>query len=336
MRRFWRNRLCLMLGLTLLFGAAASALPDVPYQRWQLLDGTIHANARWIYERIHFDPTPIDVAFVGPSRLTQGVNAVQLGQELAARGLPSHVVNFGLPENGRNINALIVHELLKTRRPKLIVVGVIEKPSRFGHSAYKYIAPAADIVDPGYIGDLNYFSDLIYLPFRQLELFAARFFPDLFGLSLHFDPSQYRGSVVDTTGDVILPDGRIKNGTKPGGLKELHRGVTKLERSNNPPILPDRYRDLEFGDERHFIREIAKEAQAKGVQVAFLSLPYYTGPSTLQEGALYAQFGPIWAANRFSRRSDLYADYGHLTARGASILTNQLVEPVSTLLRKAQ
>ena len=75
-----------------------------PYQRWQLLDGTIHANARWIYERIHFDPTPIDVVLLGPSRMGAGVNAPRLAKALDARGLPANVVNFSLPEAGRNMN----------------------------------------------------------------------------------------------------------------------------------------------------------------------------------------------------------------------------------------
>lgn len=331
---FWRRRLLALLGLTFGFAATASTLPDSAYERWQLLDGTIHSNARWIYERIHFDPTPIDVVFVGPSRLTQGVNAAQLGQALAARGLPSNVVNFGLPETGRNLNAVIVDELLKVHRPKLIVIGVIEKPSRYGHSAFKYIAPAADIVDPGYLGNLNYLTDLAYLPFRQLKLLAARLAPETIGVSPEFNPAAYRGSVVDTTGDVQLPNGRIKNGTEPAPYAELMRGVRKLERTSTPPLLPPGMRDLEFGDERHYIRRIAEAAHQRGVRVAFLAIPYFTGPSTLQEAEFYKRYGPIWNAGRFANHAELYADYGHLTARGAAMLTSDLVGPVATLLEE--
>ncbi len=130
-----RSAAAILLG-ALTISAVACALPDNAYQRWQLLDGTIHANLRWIYERIHFDPTPIDVAVVGPSRTQADVEAPRLSAELKAKGLPDNVVNFSLAEAGRNINALIVEELLKARRPRLIIVGVTEKPSRFGHPGF--------------------------------------------------------------------------------------------------------------------------------------------------------------------------------------------------------
>jgi len=70
-----RRGLSGILATASLTAAIACALPDNAYQRWQLLDGTIHRNCAGIYERCHFDPTPIDVAFIGPSRTAEGVNA---------------------------------------------------------------------------------------------------------------------------------------------------------------------------------------------------------------------------------------------------------------------
>jgi len=322
-----------ILGIALGVAVGLCLLPENPYQRWKLLDGTIHSRSRWIYERVHFDPEPIDVVFVGPSRIGADVNAPRLGAALAARGLPSNVVNFALPETGRNINDVIVRELLKTKRPKLIVIGVIEKPSRLGHSAFKYIAPRGMVAWPGYLGDLNYFSDLIYLPFRQLKLFEAWLAPGVFGPSDAFDPGAYRGHSVNTTGDVVLPDGTIKNGTYPASHEELMRGVRKLERGMHPPVLPRRFADLEFGDERHYIRNIVEQARAHGVKVAFLALPYYTGPTTVQEAPFYRAYGPLWNAGFVHDHAELYEDYGHLTADGAKIVTDWLVGPVSQMLQ---
>jgi hypothetical protein len=194
MRMLHADRAAWML-LLITFGLAVGAalLPDEPYQRWSLLDGTIQANARWIYERAHFDPTPIDVVFVGPSRMEMGVDAPLLSEELARRGLPSHVINASLPEEGRNIEDVIVREILRDKHPKLVVLGVMEKPSRFGHPAFKYVAPASMVVDPGYVTDFNYLSDLVYLPYRQLRLFVARIAPGLSGFPERFDPASYRG-----------------------------------------------------------------------------------------------------------------------------------------------
>ncbi|MEO6092981.1 MAG: hypothetical protein ABIT04_03170 [Novosphingobium sp.] len=327
-------QIVMVLLAALLCAVLVSLLPVNDYQRWQMLDGTIHHNARWIYERVHYDPTPIDVALIGPSRVGSGVSAPRLSQELAARGLPSNVVNFSLPEQGRNINAVIVEQMLADKRPKLLVIGVSEKPGRFGHSAYKYIAPAGDMVNPGYPLNLNYLPDLFYLPYRQLVLLAAEVMPGTIGMPKRFDAAAYRGSAIETTGDVPLPGGAIKNGTQPASMAELERGVKKLRGGVNRTLLPPALADWEFGDERLNIRRIVGMARARGVPVAFLALPYFTGPATLQEQRLYQGFGPVWNAAFLSPHAELFADYGHLTANGARLLTDWLAPRVAGELEK--
>jgi hypothetical protein len=323
-----------ILACSVALAIGACLLPDNSYQRWQLLDGTIHANARWIYERCHFDPTPIDVAFIGPSRMGAGVNAPRLSQALAARGLPHQVVNFSLPESGRNINYVIAGQLLRTKHPRLIVLGVTEKPSRLGHSAFKFIAPSRLVIAPGYLADLNYLSDLAYLPYRQLILFVASRFPGWQGLNTTFEPALFEGDSLDTTGSIRLPDGRIKDGEDAATASELARGVHKLERNNHPPFLPARYGDLEFGDERHYVEAIARDARARGVQVMFLYLPYYGGTSEVQEKLLYQKIGPVIDARWVASHAEWYSDYGHLTRTGAEHLTDWIVEPIAAALER--
>lgn len=326
-----------LLAVALASAAGASVLPGNSYQRWQLLDGTIHANARWIYERSSFDPTPIDVAFLGPSRTEVGVDAPRLSAELAARGLTSNVVNFSFPELGRNINLVAAQELFAHKKPKLLVLGVVEKPSRFGHSAFKYLADPSAIAFPGYFGDLDYFSDLIYLPFRQMQLFAANVFPGGMGLAKEFDASQYRGQ---STHIIFMPGGRIAEpSSNPGTPAELDRTVKKYEASIHPPLLPPGLADYEFGDERHYIREIAELAQKNGAKVAFLFQPYLTGPGELrdlQELKFYEQYGPVLNAGFLASHPEWFADYGHLDRQGSNILTDWLAEPVGRLLTDAK
>lgn len=318
-----------LLATAVVFAILACLLPENEYQRWQLLDGTIHKNARWIYERCHFDPTPIDVVFLGPSRIEAGVEAQRLGGELAKRNLPANVVNFSLPETGRDINYIIAEQLFSTKKPKLVVLGVTEKPSRFGHSAFKYIAERSAVVAPGYLADFDYFSNLIYLPFRQMWLFFADLFPEASGLTKTFDPTEYQGPSIDTTGSRTLPDGTFKEGEAPASAAELARGVHKLEAGMHAPILPRRLADYEFGDERHYVDAIAALAHNNGARVAFLLLPYYTGPSALQEEGFYRRYGPIWNAGFLSSHAEWYADYGHLVRTGAREVTDWLVDRVA-------
>lgn len=316
-----------ILGTALALAATSLLVPTDPYLRYQLLAGTIHDRARWIYERIHFDPTPIDVVVIGSSRTGAGIIAPRLA---AATRL--NVVNFSLPEAGRNINYALIAEMLKAKQPRLIILGVTEKPSRTGHSTYRYLAPTAMVVDPGYFGNIKYIPDLGFQPWRQLLLIAAGLSPGSFGMTSTFDRSAYAGPALDTTADIALPDGSIKRSGQPAAQAELERGVKKLEAGTTPPLLPARLADIEFGDERTYIRRIAALARARGIRLAFLAIPYYTGPTQVQEAAFYRQFGPLWNAGFFAPRAEYYTDYGHLTRDGAHILSDWVAPKVTAAL----
>jgi hypothetical protein len=324
MRTFPAGRAVLaILGLALALAFASLLLPTNAYQRYQLLAGTIHERSRWIYERIHYDPTPIDVVVIGSSRTGAGVIAPRLAAET---GL--NVVNFSLPEAGRNINYALIDEMLATKQPRLIVLGVTEKPSRTGHSTWRYLAPVGTALDPAYLGNIKYLPDLGYLPWRQLLLFAANLSPDGLGMTKTFDPAAYAGPALDTTADIKLPDGTIKRTGLPATQAELERGVRKFEAGATPPILPASLADIEFGDERTYVRRIAELAKARGIRIAFLATPYYTGPTDVQEAELYRSIGPLWNAGFFAGQAGCYTDYGHLTRACARQLTDWLAPQI--------
>lgn len=333
MRRFRAARaVALILGTAVVAAVCAALLPDEPYQRFQLLDNTIQRDSRWIYERTRFDPTPIDVAFLGPSRIGAAINAPLLQTDLAGLGETANVVDLSTPEEGRNINLVFAEELFASKHPKLVVIGVIEKPGRFGHPAYKYLAPATMVADPGYVGNVNYLSDLMYLPFRQMKLFAARLCPSLFGLDERFDPTRYRGSNPPYASVLHLPDGRIVDRRTVAPAESLESAQAKRAVAEHPPILPRALADVEFGGDRHYIRAIAHLAQQHGTRVAFLFLPYFHGPRTIQEQDLYGSFGPILDAGFLADHPEWFSDVAHLNQDGAIALTNWLALQIKPLL----
>ena len=181
----------------LALAGAVCLLPENPYQRWQLLDGTIYGQLRWMYERIHFDPKPIDIAILGSSRTQLGLSAAEIEHKLALDGKTANVVNFSLPGAGRNLQWAIVDELYKAKSPKAIVLLVDDQPYPFGHTAFKYVAPAEAIVSPPTPLLHNYLYDLAHLPARKVELFGANLFPNLFGLSKQFDLAPYAKTRTD-------------------------------------------------------------------------------------------------------------------------------------------
>jgi hypothetical protein len=155
------------LVVALILCGAICLLPENGYQRWQLQDPD--GRLRWIYERIHFDPTPIDIAIVGPSREQLGFSPAAIEQDLAQQGKHANVVNFALPGAGRDIQWAILDELFKAKSPKVLVLGVEDQPYPFGHFFFKYVAPAEAIVFPPSPFLHNYFYNLAYLPIRTLE-----------------------------------------------------------------------------------------------------------------------------------------------------------------------
>ena len=332
MRRLrWTTVLLAILAVAGAVAGTAMLLPDDPYQRYATLDHTIQNRIRWIYERIHFDPTPIDVVVIGSSRTGAAVDSPRLEADLATRGLALHTVNFSLPESGRDLNWVLLQEVLTTKSPRLIVIGVTEKPSRFGHPAYKYVAPAADIVDPAYVGNLNYLESLIYLPYRQLRLTAARLAPDLFRLPTRFDPARYPGSNDDTTVSFTAGDGTVVDRDRIVSAADLAAGKVRYERGVHPPLLGPAWRDIEFGDDRVYLARMIRLAHEHGAKVVFLFLPYYTGPYEIQERHYYERFAPIVDASFVATHDEWFSDVAHLNHAGALMLTDWLAPQVAAL-----
>ncbi len=296
MRRIrWARAFAAIVGVAAVIAAAAAALPDDPYQRFATLDHTIQNRVRWIYERIWFDPAPIDVAIIGPSRSGAAVSSPRLQADLARLGLPLRTVNFSLPENGRDLNWVILQQLLLKKHPRLIVIGVIEKPSRFGHPAYKYVAPAADVIDPAYFGNLNYLNNLIYLPYRQLRLAAARVAPQWFDLPARFDPAHYAGSNDETTTTFRAGDGTIVERDRRVPKAELQAGKVRYERGVRASVLGPRFAAIEFGDDRTYVTRMAdarpRPRNRRRLPVPALLHRIAGGPGTRAVRAL-------WSCNR--------------------------------------
>ena len=305
-------------------------LPTNTYQRWQQLHDTIYDQTRWIYERCRFDPTPIDVAIIGSSRTRQAVNARQLQAELSRDNLPLNVVNFSVLSPGRGTDYAIIDLLLKYKKPKLLIVDILENPDRNVHPAYKYLASTKTIVWPTFGRGLGYFSDILFLPYREGYLFFANILPDEFKLKKRFDPQRYAGPVVDTTGTVAVAGTVNIQAEKPATLSQLRREADKFEaenayRARYPRVVVDYVN----ADERRYVESITRLARARGVKIAFLFLPRFGGPGRVAYPSIYRGLGPIWNANFVAGHPAWFGDFVHLTRAGAYNVTTWLATPIA-------
>jgi hypothetical protein len=312
------------LAVAFILNAAVCLLPENDYQRWQLQDPD--GRLRWIYERIHFDPTPVDVAIVGPSRAQLGLSAAAVEQVLAKQGKHVNVVNFALPGAGRDIQWAILNELFKVKSPKVIVLEVEEDPYPFGHFFFKYVAPAEAIVFPPSPFFHNYLYNLAYLPIRKLKLFGADLFPDLFGLPKQFDPEHYARNRTNFSTSFPGEFGKLVDMEH-----QVPRATLLAEpREAVPRTLVARALNRVSGGEDHvFTQKIAREAQAHGAQLMFVYLPVFEGTNAISDQDFLKQFGPVLNYGDLAPRDELFENWSHLNHAGAMNASAKLADAIA-------
>jgi len=324
--------IAVMLSVAAALCAAVSLLPHDAYIRFQQLRDTIQFHAQWNYERIELDPTPIDVAIVGNSRLEAGVSAPDLQALLRSQGASGvNVANLSMPQEGRNIHYVIAKRLVE-RHPELktLVVSVVEQRPRTGHPAFRYLADAKDVANAPVLLNLDYPDDLATLPYRQMSLWAQTLAPAAFGDTRTLSPS-YEGPGRDTTLTFTLPDGRIVDRDRIVPLAKISSDATAAIRGGTRQLLPASLADREYAIERDYTRRIGELARARGVRLIFLRLPIFSDSRPVADAAFYRQYGQILSADFLSADHTLYSDYGHLNRRGARLLApwlaNELAKP---------
>ncbi|MGO9421742.1 hypothetical protein [Roseiarcus sp.] len=321
--------ICASLAAALALCALACLLPDNPYQRWQLADRPLFDTLQWAYERIHFDDRPIDVVVVGPSRTFFGVSMPEVEQRLSERGQPVHVANFSVPGEGRNLHWAVLAEVFKVKSPKVVVVGVSEPRTEFGHPEFKKVAPAAAIAFPPASLLHNYAYDLAFLPARQAQLFFARLFPELAGLRDTFDREAYARTKSDySTGHFVIEGKAIDMAAEvPADVLDAE----PLPRPDDTRISRLLMRCCNDGDDRVYLRAIAELAKAHGARLIFVFMPSYKDTEPSSDRAFLSQYGAVIDNSDLAQNSGLYYNRQHLNHAGAVIVSDRIASVIAEL-----
>ena len=330
--RAWRLLLAALAGVVGL-AALSLLLPDPAYLRSQLSAHTIQFHSRWIYERIHDDPTPIDVAVVGTSRAQDGVSPVVLQDELSRRlGRPIHVADFGMVEKGRNLHYAIVKDLLATRPEVKLVIVQVEGTAPWGHPLFRYLADDWDVIrSPMVIGN-TYFTDLLYLPMRHILCFSESLFPHLFGVQASFQPSAYPSPGVDWTRGYVDFDGSFHNNMGTAAPKLLRIQAAHAEPGYMRLLKKVVPRSIQTAIEHKFTHDIVRLAHAHGAAVAFVDIPAFENLDPIEDPGFYASQGPFFRALQVVNQPTLYSGGPHLNHTGAALVSNWLALKMAPLL----
>lgn len=313
----------------LLLDAIVSLLPDNPHQRWALSNEHWYKHLYWCYERIHFDPTPIDIALIGSSRLFYGIDPIRFETKMGEMGAPAHVANLSKQGAGRNVEWAMVQELFSVRKPRLLIIGIEDNSYPWGHVGFKDVATAHDLLAPPAPLLHNYFGDLVGLPKRQARLYAASYFPELFGLKRDFDRPGYDQTPLpwkesEWVDDLVLTD---RNAIHP---------VQELLSERKPELKPTAADKLLLkccndGDDRVYLGAIARFARNNGASILFVHIPIFQGATTSEESDFVHQFGPLMdgpAIDDLRMDSTNFENWRHFNRIGAERLTDRLAETV--------
>jgi hypothetical protein len=321
----------LLVGVLSAVGAAC--LPDNPYQRFQLLRGSLYQHLAWIFERIHYDPKPIDVAIVGSSKTFTGVSASEVEQRLSVLGKPASVANLSLVFQGRNAQWAILDELYKAKSPRILVVQIDAKPSPWGHPWFMYFAPSVDVAFPPSMFLHNYLPDVAFLPFRQMELFAASLFPNFFGLRHAFDPVQYAKTRTDFTTSFRGLSGELVDMEREIPAAELRADHEEFKNLLHSPRLPRALAGIVEADDRVYLDKIARLALAHGTKLLLLYIPDFES-GKLDEKILkyYSKYGTVLDYGDLVTRNTLFMQWAHLNHAGAMIVSDRIADAVAPQL----
>jgi hypothetical protein len=313
---------------------AVCLLPHDRYIRYQQLSQTMQFRQQWAYERVHFDPTPIDVALVGVSRTLAGISGPGLEDRLSqSLGRPVHVANLSMPQQGRNAHFIVARELLQNRpETRVLILAVVEQMPRVAHPVFRNIAELEDVVTAPKVINYSYIDDLTFMPWRQLSLFVQSSFPQAFGVTTRFDAANYLGTDVDAVNSFGAPQDEVIDRDHIGDEPEMRSSSVQYLRNLAPPRFPAAMVEYEFVGERTYMREIAELARANGTQIVFVFLPIYTGPQAPPPGDFIEGFGPILSAGMLANQPELYSDFGHVNRNGAAVLTDWLAQELTSRL----
>ena len=315
-----------------LLGASIVA-PQDPYYRWQEHNSGTTRKADWIYERLHFDAEPIDVALIGTSRMAGGLSGPEIEAAYCkATGRRIRVANLSIPETGRNMHYVIAKETLRMKAPALIVLELNEVESRKPHNGFVVLADAGDVLTAPAFLNLNYFSDIARLPGRQ----ALLWFNTLTGraaLRPKFDPALYQGHDLDRTKELPLLDGRVVSRFQTASREALDAAAAGREKSASALRLPDALRPLEYRFSRLYLKKIERLAALGGGDVAYVYLPAWRAAMMPDEIAvdLALDRPVIDLGGAIASDAGKWLDATHVNALGAAEQTARFAKKLHEL-----
>ena len=272
---------------------------------YHYLENNCANHGVWLHDRIFENSKPVDVAFIGSSRMIHSVMDEKLDQALYDR----YIANLSYCWLGRNLTYTLLKDLLKTKQPQMLVLEVREDEDRYSHKIFPYLAEPEDVLLPPLWFNRDVFRDF-YLALETRIQYARH---QLLGLTeaypVNLNPYGYGSS------DLIADHASL----------EINKQERILRAQN---AVQGWQRDFYMKYPRAYLEKIAQLARKHQIKLAFLYLPEYGWPLEKPlELSTYEQYGEVWLPPRsVFENPGHWMDDGHLNDKGALELTRWVIE----------
>lgn len=284
-------------------------IPFERRQRFIQLKEDCSWHGIWFYDRIHHNNTPVDVAFFGSSHTINSIMDEFIEKQLNLQS--AHVVNFGYCRYGVNIYFVLLKEILRSKKPKIIFLEVREDENRYSHPVFPYIADANDIfrATPFFNRDLvrDYFNSFLY----RLQLLKVQYFKKDSIVPVRSGDFGFMGS-KDTASKAFLEK-----------VKQEHMNPKV---SLNPVV---RYFYMTYP--RIYLKKLSELCIENDIRLSFLYLPEYGSPEKEPlEMMTYRKYGEVLIPpHEIFKDPDNWGDENHLNRAGAEKLSEWVAGQIS-------
>ncbi|MBP9854474.1 MAG: hypothetical protein KBD53_06375 [Candidatus Omnitrophica bacterium] len=312
---------------------AVFCLISIILSKWIKWDGLEVSDPKWvwIHSKIFNSPRQtVDYVFIGSSRTWCGVKAKQI--ENAFPGIK--VWNFGRHWTGRDIDYLIIKDLLEHHDVKHIFVEIIGKETFSAHSYAKFIMPPDEAVQEArfLLKDLT-LKDILTYSFNlkermkhitnQMVELSLRFYRTLcFSAWKNFLAKMDDTADLvshDATGGFYVDDAQLTQ--NPELAEQFGRFQPFYPVGKGPYLLPEGT----FPD--YYLNKIHKICQLHHTELSFVFISGYV--SVLPNDQMFHYFhrwGELYIPTlRNIYKMEYWRDKNHVYQKGAEVFTDEII-----------
>lgn len=315
--------LVLFVSLTLCLGVLMDYLPFSSESRMRSFDQRYEKITHELYLKHEGSPEEVRIRFLGTSKTMCNIIPENLDMILDKYEIESDTRNYGVNWFGVNMLYLITKRLCETKSADVICVEVPYLMRYWGHQNFRMFCTFREALSAPVIGNNQYFSDVLFNPFRQI--FQQLYHP--------FNEIESSGLAHKGWSKIELDEMRYL-GIKKIYEQKISSGVMVKKQDILRSDLSRMKKDFLIQPSHHYYREIVKLTHDHGIKLIFIGIPKFGVYEMLEdEENFYKSLGTLLKPPfELVHKSDNWRDDSHYSIKGAERYTEWLGEKLASFL----